>query len=449
MENKMKQNKNYSVVFRVASSLLAAFVVLCSFSLPSFASSVFSDECVVPYVSGWSSSSSSSYTYWNDGLVVGTFSDSSVPPYKAVSNSQSYPIYLFRVGDSTTTSRLCAVCYVGDDSVAGLRISYRILRSSSSVNDISLTRSSLSGYSEYFVGYRNNTFPDIWNESIPYFSSVDDGVIAFASYRENGSSGGGLANPVSLTKEVPAGNALYIQIPTNATVSVSCSMSSEVAHPQSWITNQYWGTASGYPSSISGNPSGSTPISWNGYGDKTIFNRYKSFYWNNTVSSSGGYIFIVNPYASIDEYDQSFNPTIYVTVDQAKGYKYYQLTGGISSNGTIGQQSDGTTASGQYDASTGQWTSVNDDTGLPWTPSEGGGNLITTNSINDWLRTIATQISNFFQGAIGAVTTLVGAGSAFINQLISLYSWLPAPVYAVLSSALIIVITIGVIKVFV
>lgn len=426
MENKMKQNKNSSVVLRVASATLAAVFLFCSLSLPSFAVSQnnlsFEALPVLSSLSTDSLRSSGKYVFTN--YVSGALFDDIYPCYVSGGNISGYVIFSPSYHESTCIS---------------------ICRASGSANAMSgNVITSILNYNFYYGRFVYSM--SIAESNIPFYDTFEDACADFNTFINGGA---GLANPVSLTKDVPAGNALYIQIPTNATVSISCTMTSEVAHPQSWITNQYWGTASGYPSSIAGNPSGSTPISWNGYGDKTIFNRYKSFYWNGTVSSSDGYIFIVNPYASIDEYDQSFNPTIYVSVDQAKGYKYYQLTGGISSNGTIGQQSDGTTASGEYDSSTGQWTSVNDSTGLPWSPSEGGGNLITTNSINDWLRTIATQISNFFQGAIGAVTTLVSAGSAFINQLISLYSWLPAPVYAVLSSALIIVITIGVIKVFV
>lgn len=436
----MKQNKNSSVVLRVASATLAAVFLFCSLSIPSFAVSTnglsFTGQ-PLPIVT-------SSSDVISSGLYAGYTTRSSTETWKYYFGSYNSPddVYCFAVTSGTYISFVLASRSQGNYvyNAHGSGSDYINTSSSNYFSSVSPVLFYHSHTVQWAVA-SSSTF------LVPTFDSIEDGLNAVNAYIDSG--GGGLANPVSLTKDVPAGNALYIQIPTNATVSISCSMSSEVAHPQSWITNQYWGTASGYPSSISGNPSGSTPISWNGYGDKTIFNRYKSFYWNGTVSSSDGYIFIVNPYASIDEYDQSFNPTIYVTVDQAKGYKYYQLTGGISSNGTIGQQSDGTTASGEYDSNTGQWTSVNDETGLPWSPSEGGGNLITTNSINDWLRTIATQISNFFQGAIGAVTTLVSAGSAFINQLISLYSWLPAPVYAVLSSALIIVITIGVIKVFV
>lgn len=440
MENKMKQNKNSSVVLRVASATLAAVFLFCSLSIPSFAD--YATDITVPFFADYSADMNSAYSA---GLFI---SQSDSYGYSIITSS-SAPVYLLCYRSSDNIKCFCASTALQDSNNGS---QYVLQKYTSGGNAFLNIQRSITGTDSATGLYTSTDFLTLsssytWNDNFYIGTSRDDALAHLSQALE--SSGGGLVNPVSLTKDVPAGNALYIQIPTNATVSISCTMTSEVAHPQSWITNQYWGTASGYPSSISGNPSGSTPISWNGYGDKTIFNRYKSFYWNGTVSSSDGYIFIVNPYASIDEYDQSFNPTIYVTVDQAKGYKYYQLTGGISSNGTIGQQSDGTTASGEYDSSTGQWTSVNDSTGLPWTPSEGGGNLITTNSINDWLRTIATQISNFFQGAIGAVTTLVSAGSAFINQLISLYSWLPAPVYAVLSSALIIVITIGVIKVFV
>ena len=282
---------------------------------------------------------------------------------------------------------------------------------------------------------------------MPHFATLQAGLDALTDWISNPPVP---ADPHQLSLSVPAGNALYIDVNDVTDLSISMSMTTEVAHPYDWVTNQYYGYASSYPASFSGNPSGSVPINWHGYGQTTLFNRYKSFSWSLIPGGpTHQYFFIVNPYASMDEYDQSFNPTINVTVSGANGYKFYQMTGGISSDGTIGQQTDGTTASGTYDPSTEQWSTTNDQTGLPWSPSEGGGNLITTNSINDWLKTIATQISNFFQGAIGAITTLVNAGSDLMHSLSGLYSWLPTPVYSVLTSAIILVITIGVIKVFI
>lgn len=431
----MKQNKNSSVI-RFFSFNLSIVVLLLSLSVPSLADSfdysAWDNQPIPLYVTG------TAVDLFNASYKIAR---SNAITYGSVSRlSTSRDIYCF------VYQSYIVHCSTFNDAEFSI-VEYNSNNSSAVQGAwISLSNASsqvVNGTTYYYATRGPLGLNDIY---CPSFTTVTEGLEA-VDYLINNPSAPSEPHALSLT--VPAGNAVYIDVTGISTVRASLSMSSEVAHPLNWTSNQYYGFTSSYPSSISGNPSGSTPIPWTGYGDKTLFNRYKTFSWSLTSVGSSDFLFIVNPYASLDEYDQSFNPTIYVNVAEANGYKYYQLTGGISSDGTIGQQSDGTTATGTYDDTSETWVTTNDQTGLPWTPSEGGGNIITQNSINSWLQTISTQIGNFFSGAIGAVTTLVSAGSDFIHSLSGLYAWLPPPVYSILVSALILVITIGVIKVFI
>ena len=431
----MKQNKNTSAI-RIFSFVLSLVVLSCSLCLPSFATDEITfSSSKLPVIN---SSDINASTY-SSGLSIGVNSNSSGASYSGWVNA-SDDVYCFAISNGSnvpsivfvSTSTFSSACIAAK---RGSQYSGETNRSSQLDASTSLFYFSFTTYQYYWSTLAFN---------VPVFSSLADGLSAFLDF-----SSGGSSTPHPLSLSLPAGNCVYIDVTGVSTVRMSLSETTEVAHPQSWVTNQYYGYASQYPSSIAGNPSGSTPIPWSGTGKQTVFNRFQSFSWSLTAVNGSNYLFVCNPYASIDEYDQSFNPTISIYLPEAVGYKYYQLTGGIGSDGTIGQQSDGTTASGTYDDGTQSWSTTNDETGLPWTPQEGGGNIITQNSINSWLQTIATQIGNFFSGAIGAVTTLVSSGSDFIHSLSGLYSWLPGPVYAVLSSALILVITIGVIKVFI
>lgn len=432
MNVKIKQNKNTPAV-RVASAALAVFVLLFSLCVPSFA---YSDTSInnIDFTDQPIPSISTLDNIRSMGLKYGSIA--SGDSYVATTSSSDVYFFVYRNGGTAYYP-----CAVSQSNLASNSTAINLYPYASNQY---LTWRQDNSTGLYYGNINSGT--TMTSVLVPAFNSLSAGLSAVLDWINNPPV---VVTPHPVSLSIPAGNALYIDVTGVSTVRASLSMTSEVAHPQSWVSNQYYGFTSSYPSSIAGNPSGSIPIPWSGFGDKTILNRYKSFSWSITSVGNSNYLFIVNPYATIDEYDQSFNPTIYITVQEAVGYKFYQLTGGIGSDGTIGQQSDGTTASGVYDPDTDSWTTTNDETGLPWTPQEGGGNIITENSINSWLQQISTQIGNFFSGAIGAVTTLVSAGSDFIQSLSGLYAWLPSPVYAVLTSALILVITIGVIKVFI
>ena len=462
---KMKQNKNNSVV-RVASAALAAFVLFCSLSFPSFAYSSTSlngvDFSSQPFPSSYPGGTSnddifnemSSYAFTStDGEVYHI--SYRVPP--GVSSYYMFEVVLpnnyygFYIASETQDAAAFITTYDGS-SYGGTRYNASSFDSTTSL---------------YYGGY-TSTGPVIdYNYPcyIPTFSSLDDGLAAVRDWIDNPSPAPAPQTPHPVSFSLQPGYVAFVDV--SDLTGVSASLSTSVFGSAEWsprITDQSIGVISSLPNSFSIPLTGTSRISWSGSGTRNVLGQYKSFAYSYSTSNTGSaYIAIVNPLqasqgsqlTALASMPSSRNNPISVTVNTALSVKVYSLTASLAlGSGTLDTETDGNTWSGTVDDSTGEWSFYNDQTGLPTNIDSlpvGGGNepIIGETSINDWLQEIANNIKGFFSGAIGAVTTLVSAGSDFIHSLSGLYAWLPAPVYSVLVSALILVITIGVIKVFI
>lgn len=442
---KMKQNKNNSVVIRVVTATLAAVFLFFSISIPTFAASSSSGMTLLPYDTSFSGTymynsqlpsnatlfyqrqiSSSSY-YDNIGI---SNQDNTYACYYM--NGSTVNMAFFRDSDETFT------VYWGERENSSSRCNTAI---SSWIPDEQ--NNPIVGKQRAIGGiYSSST--SIRNSEWTLFDSLDDATNAFLSFAQG-------AEPQEFNISISPGYALFIDIHGLSGVQGSLSTTTSKAFASPHTSNQTLSYQNALPS---GNvsPQGNG-ISWQGNGNKDLFGRYKS--WSATlIPNNYNYIAIYNP-VHIDTYvdpeHEDFNGSISVHVNKAYSETtiLIPLNTELTGTGTVGTVTTEDQKPVVYDETTGTWIPTNQD-GTPYTPSPYGDYMPSTvNSIHDWLQNIANLISGFFNGAIGAVTTLVGAGSAFINQLVSLYSWLPAPVYAVLSSALILVITIGVIKVFI
>lgn len=83
-------------------------------------------------------------------------------------------------------------------------------------------------------------------------------------------------------------------------------------------------------------------------------------------------------------------------------------------------------------------------------PSNGGNHsqppVNDDNTIMGVLSRLTNTITGLFRSAVDAIETLVNEGSSFMHNLASIFAWLPQPVFAVLVSALTILVVIGVLK---
>lgn len=453
----MKQNKNTSVVLRVASAALAAVFLFLSLSLPSSAiDAIVPPE--IPYATTTSTDSVLAYT----SLVSGP----PTSPLTVYTPQTEVALFTFCI---TYGGKICAVI-AGESSANASMNKYRISTSSFTGGHV-LSNDHLDNDTGLYYGIEQT-----WSAAestsellVPYYDTLADGLSAVQSVISGGGSGD-LNPPGHFAGRLAPGYVGYFDVSNLTDVSVVLGTSLYTGAKYSGFhTNQAIGTSSSLPSGQFSLPiSGTHSINWVGSSQKNLIGQYTGFAYRYTVTSSGGttYLVVVNPFtgpaATNTAWEASAanrNNYITVLIDQCRSYKVFSLTESLSISDTGWTEestSNGDSSSGHYDEDSGSWVGQNDVTGESQNfndlPIGGGNDPYVGNvfdSIAEFLENIAEQIKQFFTGAIGAVTTLVSAGSAFINQLIGLYSWLPAPVYAVLSSALILVITIGVIKVFI
>lgn len=296
--------------------------------------------------------------------------------------------------------------------------------------------------------------PSNYTLNVPVFSTVSDGYAAVRDYIDNG-GGSGVDDLHEVSFSLPQGNVAYIDISGNSGDSSEAYFSlykSMSFWDDRGYTSQseYIGYANSIPSSIDvsgGQFSGLSQFHWSGVPDYNIFGQAKNYQYLAGLNSSANYLVVYN---AVGNQASSGGVALSVRVTQARSVRVIPLTtdysdGGYSATGTDSDALDYT-----YDESSGTW-SWSSGGSASVGPVEGGNTVIDSGqlSINQWLQKIANDIGDFFSGAIGAVTTLIGYASDFIQSISGLYSWLPGPVYSVLISALIIAITIGVIKVFI
>lgn len=456
---KIKQNKNKAAI------LLSIFLIGvsgCLFAFPSYAytdnstNGVDFEDMPIPannYIAD-------AQTAYSAGLYIGNGNLNGSNFYMSVYSSQDN-IYCFWCNNR--------VYYVGENVSNNSDYCYVITNRPDNYSQTTAYGNNVATNQQYNLSYTYCNFSGSWSDinlSIPIFDSINDGVAAVRDWIDNPPApaveshrfAGSLAPGYVAVFDVGGLSDINIVLGT--------TLFSGYKYP-GYSTTQAAGMIGSLPSTITLPMSGTSSISWSGSGQKNIIGQYQNFSFTEHVTStfSSQYYVVVNPLSGtaasgtvLESSSSNRNNNITILIDKVKNYKTYSLTESVSigNNGwSEDTSSNGGTTTGQWDDDSGAWVGTNDQTNLPENFNDlpvGGGNtpLVNgSNSINDFLQDIANQIKGFFSGAIGAVSTLVGAGSAFINQLIGLYSWLPAPVYSVLSAALILVITIGVIKVFV
>lgn len=455
--NKIKQNKNYPCVFRAVSfafALLLALALIPVFPVSASSDSVDFTDFVLPSVE--LSSAPSATDMVNNGLhlasIVPNSSYASVDLYALVS-SNDFVVYVFYssshfvfVSESSITSSSNPFFGIYRSSVALSNSGSLVKTASGVVSPTSLD----SGTQLYYASLSASSINEVF---VPEFDSTDAGLAAVREYIDNGAGSSDSLRELSFT--LPMGNVAYIDISGNSGVSseawFSLYKSMSFWDDRGYTSqSEYIGFANSIPSSIDvsgGQFSGLSQFRWSGVPDYNIFGQAKNYQYIGSLNSSSRYLVVYN---AVGNNATSGGVPITVSVSQARSVRVIPLTTDYSGGeySASGFDSDGLEYN--YDDSSDTWY-WSDSGGSPSVgPSEGGKTVIDSGqlTINQWLQKIANDLGNFFAGAIGAVTTLVGYASEFFQTLGGLYSWLPAPVYSVLISALIVAITIGVIKVF-
>lgn len=262
----------------------------------------------------------------------------------------------------------------------------------------------------------------------------------------------------SINVSLPAGNILIADISNTGSnpyyLETTSGTSGAVVKPG--MNNIQIGFTNTIPASFTvPNNSWDYP-SWSGAGNASVLGTYNrqstqgDFALSNTDALK--YVIITNPMYPNDNNASAnrLNSDLNITIDKVNSYVIYSLQTGYVSGNLIGTNDGSQYIDYEFDDETGEWVGTNQD-GDPASPVWGGQNDFenTPTTVNDWLENIAHQISSFFSGAIGAITTLSVAVKNFSSTLMALYVWLPSPVLSILSSAVMLAIVIGVIKVFI
>lgn len=452
----MKQNKNTYV--KIFSVLTAVIVFVSCISIPAFAYTDtstngvdFTDYPMLVEVNTLEGRDLNS-------IIIGTTSRGNGNIYAAFFGTYASDYYLFQY-PVTGTNRFRVVFVGATTNSYSLNIYpgvYSVCGTTSRGSSITIGDTTylyeeitpdLQGNSS---GWGNYTLVDM-----PAFESLQAGLDALTDWISDPP----IPAPITgeFTTVIQPGYAMYIDV-TNLNVTFNMSQETPVSYWGLGAT-QFYGTLNAIPSTTTQNTVGNI-IPWSGTGRADVYGKYNN--WVSSLSVSGSasdhnhvYFCIINPLNNNSTagsgYDVSAvaNGAITLHASNSNHVKLVPLSTSFNA-GVYDSVSGDTTATGAPDGS-GGLTYTNDGTGETYVPSFGG--LTTPDSqattINDFLQNISNQISGFFKGAIGAVSTLVSSGIDFMRQVSSLYSWLPAPVYSVLTSAIILVITIGVIKVFI
>lgn len=298
-------------------------------------------------------------------------------------------------------------------------------------------------------------FSTVNTYGFPYYSSHQAGISDAVDFLKT-----------TVTFSLPAGNIAFVQLQDDIGVN-GADITLHTEFPVSFGTNDYGrvNQTLTYSSSLPSTSNNSVPnngyITWLNDGKVNLFGiSTKKVFESNVPGPVGGqYVVICNPLymnqpgGSIGG-EYYYNGSIDVSITNAKNVFYiYPLTdtmtidygNGISSVSSYGSES----YVGTYNEEDGV-VSWEDPNGGNNTPVTGGDNeLPEPTTIFDLLRNIGKQISDFLSGPISAIKTVVNAIQNFLSSFVQLYIWLPEPVYKLITSALMIALTIGVIKIFV
>lgn len=356
--------------------------------------------------------------------------------------SSPYPVFLAHLG--SPYDRLYA--FFTDTSILSGSYAVTLYRANgvnANVNCyLPTAHQSGSVYYKEFTGATQDGY-----SNVPYFATLDDALSAFTSTP---------VTPSSFSYSLPPGNVAYIEMSTSSAIKLSMDfpeLSNSFGTPFS-KANSAFALVDSLPSVGSSVASG-TVIPWSKSGRLNLIGQTSEAFFGPIGPIATRYVAVINPsyYNHVlvtGTYEQ--NPPIQIEALNVLSIQVYPLQSAFTFNNDTGQVST-TIAGGAYigavDSDTGDiyWT---DPDGGSSAPALGGNNLPEAgNSIFDTLRNIASDFSEFLKGPVSAIRVVVSSIREFMGSFTQLYTWLPSPVYNLITSALMIALTIGVIKIFV
>lgn len=297
---------------------------------------------------------------------------------------------------------------------------------------------------------------------MPTYTTLADGQAALLSWIADPTPP---APPTPFEYTLPPGNVAYIPIPTGQSSAITYTLTTTYymafGNNDTSRINQVVTVMSALPSSTNNLAPSSPKIPWTNNGNVNLLGVSANKIYQGSIPTNygGHYLVVVNPMTMSSQPgliggDTYTNGSINISVSAVSGSPHiYPMSesltitpgDGIGSESTYGD----TGYTYEIDPETGEiiWTDPDGGSGAP---VAGGNNpMPSPNTIFDWLRNISQQFSDFLRGPVQAVQVVVSAIRDFMGSFTQLYQWLPSPVYSLITSALMIALTIGVIKIFV
>lgn len=401
-----------------------------------------------------------------------TFDNQPLPYIAQVSNN-NVGIYVYDGYYSTSTPD--AIIFAGAAKVGNRYDAFFFSLS----NSASLIRSNL--YADNYLDVSNWQFDAdyaVWVTTVecralpggfqvPVYSSYDELAVVVNGYLSQYQPP---AVPVKYRFAIPAGYVAYIKLDSfEEELRIDATMPKNSAVLGDWWTNTTTiREGASYPTSGQTFPnSNASRLNWirNVTGGTNLIGQTKSASYIYQPTSN--MIEIYNPYHYDGRVAEPLsNPTLYVTCYDLSdnGVRFYPLADDLTiQQGALGIGSSSPDGYTDYiesantppenppeDDSPVAVDSFKDQDDNPVTaPTPGGYNEpFETESISDILQNFFNSFLGIFTEGHNAIRNLVENASQFVSRLSSLYSWLPPQVLGVLTSAIILAIIIGVLKVF-
>lgn len=377
-------------------------------------------------------------------LFLGT---SNLGDYKANSNVANTYVFAYPRSDNAGEYNFCFV------NTSTFRVNSGITGNYTPSSDAPLN----PVYNVYYaLTSLSLTFSSV---NVPIYGSAGEGLADIGQYL------GVYTPPSEFEYTLPPGNVAYIPIPRGQTQNISYTLTTTYymafGNNDTSRINQVVTVMSTLPSSTNNLAPSSPIIPWTNNGNVNLLGISANKIYQGTipVSYGGQFLVVVNPMTMPSQSgliggDTYTNGSINISVSAAQGSPYiYPMSEALTitpGNGIGSESSYGDSGyTYEIDPETGEiiWS---DPYGGNEAPVAGGNNpMPTPNTIFDWLRNISQQLSDFLRGPVQAVQVVVGAIRDFMGSFTQLYQWLPSPVYSLITSALMIALTIGVIKIFV
>lgn len=301
-----------------------------------------------------------------------------------------------------------------------------------------------------------------WVSSLPIYESISAAAAAFSTWSPSTS----YAVPSSL--DIPPGYVLYLKANGEYAFNLTCDFPvNSSAYSLGWADdNRRLGFATELPAAGQAfHAYLGTAIEWQpippyaaGSPPNALYpiSRHAAYSVSQSIANNGWIVFY-NPNQTelTAGLDKLVNSTVHMTnISGFTDHRLYPLAQGwMSFDGYVAYGSTSLDDYGTYyvytedpDSGVSGWI---DPEGNYVTPAPGGQNDdIEPRSVIEIIEDFVGQVLELLSAPVSHIQQLVSAGSDFMRTLSQLYTWLPPEVSSTLISALIVVVVIGVFKVF-